>query len=289
MPKIDASKVVANVQKLYNKTPNMLSSINTGDNLKTLKPENFLIMPEWWKQATNTLGLPYGGIVMIAGDSDSGKTSAAIAAMKAAQTQDVGILYVETEGKTTKEDLMSAGVDASQVMLVQDSIAEKAFELMFSTWDEFFKLYPKHKLLVVFDSLGNVVSMRDANMDLTESNQKPGGKGQINRLGLNKLLAKRKENNVAVLVINYTYDNIGSPGKTNAGGKAVNFFSSLTYQTTRKGWLEKTVSGNKVRTGAKVQWKLFKNHIDKSNPGPKVVELDITSEGIKVAGVSDNE
>jgi RecA/RadA recombinase len=285
MSKFNLGKVVANVQKLYKNTPEA-DKIGVGSALRGLTDDNFLKMPNWWKQATNTLGIPYGKIVMIAGDSDSGKTSCAIAAMKAAQEQGVGILYVETEGKTTTEDLTNWGVDPSQVMLVQESVAEKAFTKMFQLWDEFFDAYPDDKLLLVFDSLGNVVSRRDSEMDLSEQNQKPGGKGQINRMGLNKLVAKREEDEVAVLLINYTYDNIGSPGKTNAGGKAVNFFSSLTYQTSRKQWLEKTVKGEKIRTGARVQWKLFKNHINKTNPGPKTVELDITSEGFEVVGQS---
>jgi RecA/RadA recombinase len=287
--KIDLSKVVANAQKLYAKNPSMANKLGVGDKLRGLTDGDFMVMPEWWQQATHTKGIPYGKIVMIAGDSDSGKTSCAVAAMKSAQNQGVGVLYVETEGKTTSQDLTNWGVDASQVMLVQSSIAEEAFELMFSLWDSFFKAYPDGKLLVIFDSLGNVVSLRDTEIDLTEKSQKPGGKGQINRLGLNKLVAKRDESDVAVLMINYTYDNIGSPGKTNAGGKAVNFFSCLTYQTSRKGWLEKTVKGEKVRIGAKVTWKLFKNHIDKTNPGPKTVELDITSEGISVAGSSTED
>lgn len=287
MAKYDLSKVVSKAQKLYDKTPNKLNNIGLGDNLRGLADSDFLTMPEWWQKGTNTKGLPFGKIVMIAGDSDSGKTSCAIAAMKAAQEQEVAVLYVETEGKTTTQDLNAWGVDASQVMLVQESIAERAFEAMFALWDSFFKDYPKGRLLVVFDSLGNVVSKRDTEIDLTSENQKPGGKGQINRLGLNKLIAKRDENDVAVLMVNYTYDNIGSPGKTNAGGKAVNFFSCLTYQTSRKQWLEKTVKGEKVRIGARVQWRLFKNHIDKSNPGPKSIELDITAEGISLA--SSNE
>jgi recombination protein RecA len=289
MSKIDMSKVVSKVQKLYNKNPERLAKLGVGDQLRGLADSDFIMMPEWWQKGTNTKGLPFGKIVMIAGDSDSGKTSCSIAAMKAAQDQGVGVIYVETEGKTTTQDLTNWGVDPSQVALVQSSIAEEAFELMFAAWDAFFDAYPDKKLLVVFDSLGNVVSMRDTEIDLTESNQKPGGKGQINRLGLNKLVAKRDEDDVAVLIVNYTYDNIGSPGKTNAGGKAVNFFSSLTYQTSRKSWLEKTVKGEKVRIGAKVQWRLFKNHIDKANPGPKSIELDITAEGIKLAGASDNE
>ena len=224
---------------------------------------------------------------MIAGDSDSGKTSCAIEAMKAAQQQGVAILYVETERKTTTEDLANWGVDASQVMLVKSSIAEEAFDLMFSLWEGFFKKYPNERLLVVFDSIGNVVSKHDIEMKMSEANSKPGGKGKTNRVGINKLIAKCTDNAVATLIINYTYDNIGSPGKTNAGGKAVNLFSSLTYQTSRKQWLEKTVKGQKIRTGARVQWKLFKNHVDKTNPGPKVVEFDITSKGFELVGMGD--
>jgi len=288
MAKFDLNSIVKDVLKTqHNK--NMNAVVGTGDNLKTIEANNFLSMPNWWVSATHTPGLPYGKIVMIAGDSDSGKTSAAVAAMKSAQAQNVAILYVETEGKTSKEDLVNWGVDPSQVMLVQSSIAEHAFEAMFNLWDGYFKKYPKEKLLVIYDSLGNVVSRRDAEMDLSTSSQKPGGKGQINRLGLNKLIAKRDDHEVAILIINYTYDNIGSPGKTNAGGKSVNFFSSLTYQTTRKQWLEKTVKGEKVRIGARVQWKLFKNHINKSNPGPKVVEFDITKDGFELVGASNDD
>jgi RecA/RadA recombinase len=282
--KFDISKVVKDVQKLYAKDTNKANAIGFASKLRGTADSDFVIMPQWWQKGTNTKGIPFGKLVMIAGDSDSGKTSCAIEAMKAAQAQGVVVLYVETENKTTEQDLRNWGVDPDQVMLVQSSIAEEAFELMFKLWDEFFKNYPKEKLLVVFDSIGNVVSKRDSEMDLTTSNQKPGGKGQINRLGINKLIAKRDEGDVAVLMINYTYSNIGSPGKTNAGGKAVNFFSCLTYQTTRKSWVERTVNKEKVRVGAIVSWTLFKNHIDKTNPGPKNILLSITKEGIALVG-----
>ena len=286
MSKFNLDKVVSDVRKLY-KSPSEHGDIGVGSSLKTMTDNDFLTMPQWYQIATNTKGLPFGGIVMIAGDSDSGKTSCAIAAMKAAQDQGVAILYVETEGKTTTKDLENWGVDPSQIMLVKSSIAEEAFGLMFKLWSSFQEAYPKDKLLVIFDSIGNVVSKHDIEMDMMTTNQKPGGKGRTNRAGINSLIARSRKGNVATLVINYTYDNIGSPGKTNAGGKALNLFSSLTYQTTRKGWIEKTVKGNKVRQGAVVQWKLFKNHIDKANPGPKVVEMQITSEGIEVVGQSE--
>lgn len=287
MAKYDLSSVVEDVQKLYNKNKSGLSEVGIGNALKSMTDADFLAMPNWWREGTNTKGLPFGGMVMIAGDSDSGKSSCAIEAMKAAQEQNIAVLYVETEGKTTTQDLLNWGVDPDQIMLVKTSIAEEAFDKMFKLWDNFFKKYPDGRLLVIFDSIGNVVSLHDLEMDMTTSHQKPGGKGKANRQGINSLIARSRKGNVATLLINYTYDNIGSPGKTNAGGKALNLFSSLTYQTSRKGWLEKTVKGEKVRVGAKVQWKLFKNHIDKQNPGPKVIELDITSSGIALAGSSN--
>jgi RecA/RadA recombinase len=282
--KFDMAGIVNEVRKEFKDQPKLARRIGVGSNLSELTEKDFIIMPPWWKEITGVLGLPFGKLVMLAGDSDSGKTSLAITAMKAAQSQDVGVIYVETEGKTTKADLVNWGVDLEGVALIQSGIAEEAFELLFAAWDKFKERNPGSPLLVVFDSIGNVVSQRDSEISLTEQDSKPGGKGKINRLALNKMVAKRDEDNAAILILNYTYDNIGSPGKTNAGGKALNFFSSLTFQSSRKGWYEQQVKGRKVRAGAIVVWKLFKNHLNRSGQNLKEVELKITSDGFEVVG-----
>lgn len=282
MSKFKMSDLVSEIKSKFKDKPNLQRHIGVGSNLSKLEDKDYIIMPKWWEKCTGVKGIPYGKLIMIAGDSDSGKTSAAIEAMKAAQKQEVGIIYVETEGKTTEKDLVAWGVDPSGILLVQSSIAEEAFELLFTTWDQFKQKYPKDRLLIIFDSIGNVVSQRDSEIDLMEQNSQPGGKGKINRLAINKMVAKRDEDNAAILIINYTYDNMGSPGKTNAGGKAVNFFSSLTFQTSRKGWYERVVKGEKIRVGADVVWKLYKNHLDKSGQNKKEFTLRITSDGIEV-------
>jgi recombination protein RecA len=277
MAKSKAKDTAAEVSKLYR------PKIILGSDLQDAADLEYVIMPQWWQKGTNTKGLPFRKIVMIAGDSDSGKTSCSIAAIKAAQEQGVTVLYVETEGKTTKKDFVDWGVDPGKLYMMQESVAEEIYDAVCAFIDDRVKSHPNDKMLIVLDSIGNVISKHDAERDLATSGQKPGGKGKTNREGLNKLIAKRTMYDIALLIINYTYSNIGSPGKTNAGGKAVNFFSSLTYQTTRKAWLEKTVKGEKVRVGAKVHWTLFKNHIDRSSPGPKSFILDITSAGISLA------
>lgn len=280
MSKFNMAGIAAEVRKKFKDNPELAKTIGVGNDLTQLGASDFITMPKWFQDISGVPGLPFGKIVMVAGDSDSGKTSFAIAAMKAAQAQGAGVLYVETEGKTTEKDLINWGIDTAGILLVKSSIAETAFHMMFEAWDRFKENYPGEKLLVVFDSIGNVVSKRDADIDITEQNSKPGGKGQINRLAINKMVSKRDEDKAAILVINYTYDNIGSPGKTNAGGKAVNFFSSLTFQTSRRGWAEKTVRGQKVRVGAQVTWKLFKNHLNRTF-GKKESILEITNDGIE--------
>lgn len=284
MSRFKMNDLVSDIRKQFKDNPKLSKRIGVGSNLSKLEDKDFIIMPEWWQTISGVKGLPFGKLVMIAGDSDSGKTSAAIEAMKAAQTQEVGVIYVETEGKTTEKDLRAWGVNPDDILLIQSSIAEEAFELLFSAWDSFKAAYPLSNLLVVFDSIGNIVSSRDSEINLMEQNSQPGGKGRINRLAINKMISKRDEDQAAILIINYTYDNMGSPGKTNAGGKAVNFFSSLTFQTTRKAWYEQQVKGQKVRVGADVTWKLFKNHLDRSGMKKKEFTLRITSDGIEVIG-----
>lgn len=282
MGKYDLEAIVKDIQKLYPKDGK--SSLKLGTGFRKSEDADHVLMPKWFQDGTNTKGIPYGKYVLIAGDSDSGKTSCAISAMKAAQEQEVAVLYVETEGKTTEKDLVGWGVDPKGVMLIQSCIVEEIDKELTKLWDGFFTKYPKGQLLLIVDSFGNIITRRDATLDLTNSNQKPGGKGAVNRLILNKLIAKASEKNIAMLLLSYTYDNIGSTGKTNAGGKALNFFSSLSYQTSRKSWIEATIKGQKVRRGARVRWKLFKNHVDRANPGPKVIELDITKDGITLVG-----
>ena len=271
------------MSKLYKKPS---SKIFIADEMPDTEDLQYIVMPKWWQQTTYTKGIPFRKIVQIAGDSDSGKTSCCIAAMKAAQEQGVTILYVETEGKTTKKDLTSWGVDPKKVYILQESVVENIYDDAIDWVDSQLAKDKEAPLLLIIDSIGSVISKHDAERSMADSGTKPGGKGKSNREGLNKIIAKRTQCNLAVLLINYTYDNIGSPGKTNAGGKSLNFFSSLTYQTSRKSWVEVTVKGEKVRKGAVVSWKLFKNHIDRSNVGPKVVDLKITSEGIEVVGAS---
>lgn len=248
-------------------------------------PKDYIVMPEEmdWEDATGVPGLPYRKICQIAGKSDTGKTSGCIKAIKAAQEQGVAVMYVETECKTSVQDLEAWGVDTENLFLVQDAILENNYTMMLKLWDEFFDKYPDGRMLLVVDSWGNNTTKRDEHLDLDDS-QQPGGKAKQNRRTVEKMVAKMaKGDHVAVLVSNYNYGNIGSVGRTNAGGEAIHFYTYIGFQTTRVAWLVKTRDGVKRRVGAKVKWSTYKNHAAKSLgiDVPDSVTYEITKDGFK--------
>lgn len=291
--KFDFSDVLSDVQDALkrDKRGEDASNVSLADvmNPVSRKPEDYVVMPEWWEDTYSVLGLPFGKICQIAGDSDTGKTSLCIEAMRAAQAQGCGIVYVETEGKTSKDDLKEWGVDPAGVLLVETNITEKAFDLSFRMIETFFKKFPKNKLLYVFDSFGNTISMRDEELDLVTESQKPGGASKTNRLGLGRLIALMAKYPMAVLLVNYTYDNIGSVGKVEAGGKGLKFYTMIGIHSQRTGDWIVTKDKEKVKRGAFVRWSTFKNHYQKSAIDadgnrrvlPKELNIQISAAGIE--------
>jgi RecA/RadA recombinase len=291
MGKFDFTKTIAKVQATYKKDERRQSQIGLGSSLEAVShnPEDYVVLDDWFKDNTGVLGLKFGHVVQIAGDPDSGKTSLSLLAMRKAQEQGYGVIYVETEGKTSENDLRGAGIDPSGVITVHTKITEEVFDAANRAIDAFFDDFPGAKVLVIIDSYGNTISMRDADMDLTEKGAMVGGAAKTNRMGIGAIAAKQIKDPIALLVVNYTYDNMGSPGKTNAGGKALDFMCMLTFQSQRSGWYEKTQNGVKVKAGAFVKWRIYKNHYAKSilnEDGtqklfPKEINLKITSEGFE--------
>lgn len=250
------------------------------------KPEEFVVGPEWWQQMTGTLGIPYGFMIQVAGTTDSGKTSLAIEFLRKAQEQNVIPIWADTEGKTTRLRLTQWGADPDRMLLLKP----KTLEEMYEGFDEYLEtvdtMYGKDaKLLFIIDSLGNTVSETEAEVSIRDSVQM-GKRANINNRGFSRIASRmRMRGNMSVLIVNQTYDNMGSPGKQNKGGKNKDFYSALIFQTSRIGWIEGTVKGEKVRKGAKVKYSVYKNHlIDNDQIYGKAYELDITAKGIALKG-----
>jgi RecA/RadA recombinase len=301
MGKFDFSDVITDIQGTLKKDKRGedVQRISLADVMNPVSrdPKDYIVMPEWWEDTFGVPGLPICKIVQAAGDSDTGKTSLCVLSMKQAQEQGFGIVYVETEQKTSKEDLEDWGVDTSGVLIIQSNITEKVWDLSFRAIEAFFKKFPKEKLLFILDSFGNNISLHDEELDIVSKNQKVGGAAKTNRFGLGRLLAMMDKHPIAVLLINYQYDNVGSLGKTQAGGKALKFYTMIGIETQRLGDWTKQKDGKKINVGTYVRWKAFKNHYKKSAIDaegnrrmlPVEVNLQISAVGIERSAKGSDE
>jgi RecA/RadA recombinase len=300
MSKFNFSDVITDIKDSLkkDKKSELLDGVALGSDMveASKDPKDYVVMPSWFEESYGVLGLPFGKMFQIAGLSDSGKTSTAITAMKAAQQQGFGIVYIETESKTSPQDLLDWGVDPDDVMLIKTNITERAFELAFRSIEAFFASYPKEKLLFIYDSFGNTTSLHDQAVDLLEGHQKVGGAAKTNRLGLGRLVTLMDKYPIAVLIVNYHYANMGSPGNTQAGGNALKFYSMIIVESSRTGDWIRTIDKQKVKAGAFVKFKTIKNHFQKIATDaegkrrmlPKELNLRISASGMeKVDGNSD--
>jgi RecA/RadA recombinase len=282
--KIDFKELSEKIKKTI-KDPEKARSISTGADMYTpSKPEDFVVGPKWWQEGAQTLGIPFGFVVMVSGNTDSGKTSATIEFMREAQKQGVKVILADTEKKTTKSRLQSWGVNPDELALVQPTSLEEMYDGIWMWWMAIKDADPEARILVIIDNLGNTPSWKEGETNLEDSMQM-GLAAKINKRAFRRMVPRLGRDKVAFLVINYTYANMGSPGMTNAGGKAVDFFSCLTFQTSRKQWLEKKQGGHTLRIGARVQWRLYKNHLlEAGKTVRKELVMDITADGMRVVG-----
>jgi len=291
MSKFDFTSTVNKLQASFKKDQRRAEQFGVGNSLASISsdPKDYVVLPDWFKKYFGVMGLRFGHMVEIAGEPDSGKTSLSILAMKAAQEQGYAVIYAETEGKTSSDDLEAAGIDSKGILTIHSKITEEVYDGVNRALDLIKDEFPNEKILLVIDSYGNTTSMRDSEIDLTQKTQQVGGAAKTNRMGLGSIAAKQLNQDIAVLVVNYTYDNIGGVGKTHAGGKGLGFYTMLRIQSSRKAWYEKTLSGVKVRAGADVLWKTYKNHYSKSIKDeegnqrllPKQLVLRISGEGFQ--------
>ena len=211
---------------------------------------------------------------------NSGKTAVSIEIIKTAQKQGVYVVLVDTEKKTDRDRLTFHGVKDDELAVIRPSYLEEAYDGIDKWIDAINASDPEAKILVVFDSLGNTPSKKEKDTQLDSTHQL-GVAAKVNKLALRRLTPQLGKNNVHFLVINQTYQNMGSFGRSNSGGQAVDFAAAVIYQTSRAAWLEKGTGANTKRVGAQVKWTLYKSQLGFKKEGfIKSFKLNLTNDGV---------
>lgn len=197
-------------------------------------------------------GFPHGRIIEIYGPESSGKTSIALNAIANVQREGGNAVFVDAEQALDTNYASVLGVDVSDLVLAQVSIAEDALQLCVNlaksgTTD-----------LIVVDSVAALVPKQEAEGDMDK--QQVGLMARIMSKALRVLTPLCAKNNCTVIFLNQIREKVGvmfGNPETTPGGKALKFFASQRIEIRRKG---QETEGKEV-IGTTVRMKMVKNKV----------------------------
>lgn len=299
MAKIDVSKIVSDVQKLYSKDKKAIQLINTGDAVKQVYTESDVIpMAETraFRQLSGLPGLPFNKIVQFAGKPDSGKSTVAAELMVDAQKSGVQVIMWDSEDKLDTSRLSSMGGNPGELLLAKTNEILKGGELIRKFIIAVKEQDPNAKILIVWDSAGGSQSRSHAERELdSEKHAQPGQDakeiGQVMKMFVS--LINKYPDSLAIYIANQTYAKIGfmMHGDAASGGAKLEFHSSFIVFLKRVKVLTKVIKGAKVKYGIITRATVTKNHLSQGKTSVHQMDFEVTANGYSASeeAIDDGE
>lgn len=299
MPKIDLDKILNKAKAQYGKDKSLAAKLSTGASIsRAEKDSDFICWKDSpWEKLTGVKGLPYGRICQISGRSNSGKSTHAMQFMAEAQKQGVIVILWDSENKFSSFRFSkSFHSDPDKLLLTTSKMILEGADQVEKLVHAIKQDYPDAKILIVWDSIGGTLANNEEEDSLLEGKQLAAHakeNGQVVKAFV-RLMEKYKnkeknEESIAVLLINQVYAAIGGVGSVEKGGAAIEYFSSLILQLTRKSDIIKQKDGEKIKTGIITRAKVKKNHLNDQETVIAELELTITAGGIALSTEKKNK
>jgi RecA/RadA recombinase len=276
------------------KNSSIAARMKTGDQIiLSSNPEDYISSPEtdeFWKPLTGLLGLAFGRIFQIAGKPDSGKSTAAMMFMKAAQDRGYLVNLWDVEGKFDSMRYRDRiGGKPEDILVAPSRNIIEGVKQVAAYVKTIKEMDRSQKILIVWDSVGGSLnSAEDEEND--DFSKQPGVTAREVSWGIrrfNQLIERYRDDDgnytIAVLCINQVYANIGSVGTKQKGGLELEFLSSLILEMSRKGSLTKVRKGQKIRYGIKTVARVRKNHLFGGEDCIAELDLIVSAGGIVLA------
>lgn len=299
MSKIDLSKIVNDMQKLYSKDKKIQSIISTGDAVKQhYTDEDVIMLPASHPliQLSGLPGIPYNKIIQVAGKPDTGKSTFAGEVMAAAQKQGVQVILFDSEQKFDAERFESFFKgNPSEILMIKTNEILKGGELARRYIAAVKEQDETKKILFVWDSVGGSQSRSHAERELdNEKHAQPGQDAKENGSIMKMVVAliNKYPDSIAVYLANQTYAKIGfmQMGDQASGGAKIEYHSSLIIMLKRIKVLTKTVKGVITKYGIITRATVTKNHLSQSATSTHQLDFEVTANGAKLTdSVSEEE
>ncbi len=296
---MNASELASRIRTGVNKKIGEGAIFQASESTTLEQVEGWIPMPDFVNKATGGQGIPCGHLTGVVGDSDTGKTTLVMIAMKNCQ-QDGGLVYLlDSEHKFSFERFATMGGDPEGVEILQAESLEEAWNKLDVLFLELSELREKvgseemPKVLIVWDSIA--ASIPDSIITADAEDFHVAVEAKLNNKQVRKLRQTVKRNNIAFLYINHTYMSMpkfGIAKEIMKGGSELFYMSTLILKTQRKSWLQRTVDKIEQKFGMETILKVFKGHFHgRKNDIPFYIvdravfttkdELDVYKESIK--------
>ena len=184
-------------------------------------------------------GIPMGRITGLVGPQACGKTLIANKVMANAQKKGMHVVYFDTENALDPDTAKNLGCDTSKIKHCPIEIIEDCRNQIVSFLKKVIEQKLQGKVMIVIDSLGNLISSREAKIiDDGKDSADMGSRAIALKSMLRAITHHSAKANAPILFTNHVYDNPAAlyPTlvKSQSGGSGPLYMSSVLVQMSTK-------------------------------------------------------
>jgi len=195
-------------------------------------------------------GLPRGRVIILEGDSQSGKTFLSQLAIKGAQRKGLSCVYCNAEQKFDPSWFARSGVDIDELVVVQGNIMEGIYDAVIA-------LIENDIGMIVIDSLAALVPASESEESMMQ--QSMGLQARVNSRAFRNVATALSNSQTTLVCTNQKRSGIGTFAKDfNPGGNSPIFYASMILNVRRRDWIE---NGKDNRVGFRMAIRVTKNNV----------------------------
>lgn len=210
-------------------------------------------------------GIPVGRYIQFEGNQSSTKTTHALHLLREAQKLGLTPVFLDYEGTTDTAYLEKIGVDVENLIYARPDGIEEGFQIILDLQ----KAEVAH--IAVIDSLAVAKPTKELDQNIGETSRL-GVKQQLVDSFLGKMqmcnnrLSREGKTQFTVIALNQLREKIGAlygDPEYAPGGKAKDFYSSMTVRFRKGDWIKEGTGQNQVIVGHEVKFKISKSKVSK--------------------------
>lgn len=229
-------------------------------------------------------GLPMGRVVLLSGDSASGKSMIALSMMRDPEID--LIIYLDSEGGGVSDEFAKfLGIDPKKILYNPIETIEDLISKMKFIIDSIEKNKAAKNVLMVIDSVSMLTTEREKD---PTGGQDMGNKAKQTRVFFRQYARKLQKLNICVVMTAHLTDNIGGygPAKVVSGGTILQYMPSVEVRFAKVNKESETEQSAKGMSLVKIRAEIIKSRLGTTGKRVKF-DLDMQNGLDEYAGLFD--